>query len=278
MESGHVVQRSQEAPMLNATAIALNDIVRGVGAWRIWVTLGRTDVMSRYRRTRLGHFWVTATLGFLLIGIGIVYSSLFKQPLATFMPYLAINFVFWNLINGLVTEGCLSFIEAERFMKQIDVPYSTYVVRVIFRNGLMFAHNLVIIPIVFVIYSVPISPIAPLSILGLVLLVLNGLWVGLLLGTLAARFRDLPQLIQNLMQIAFFVTPVMFRPDALDEQVRGVIEWNPLASILAVVREPLLDKVPSFHDYAMAGGVLILGFAIALPFYGNFRRRIVYWV
>jgi ABC-type polysaccharide/polyol phosphate export permease len=264
--------------VLHAAAIAGYDICRGVRAWRIWVTLGRSDVMSRYRRTRLGQFWITATLGLLLVGIGIVYSSLFKQPLATFLPYIAINFVFWNLMVSLVNEGCQSFIEAERYMKQIDVPYSAYVVRVIFRNGFVFAHNLVILPIVFIIYSVPISPLAPLSILGLVLLALNGLWVGLLLGTLAARFRDLPQLIQNLMQIGFFVTPIMFRPEDLDEQVREVLRWNPLASILAVVRDPLLDKLPTFHDYALAVGILILGFAIALPFYGYFRRRIVYWI
>ena len=92
--------------VLRAATIAGNDIYRGVGAWRIWAMLGQTDVMCRYRRTRLGQFWITATLGLLLVGIGIVYSSLLKQPLTTFMPYVAINFVFWNLITGLVVDGC----------------------------------------------------------------------------------------------------------------------------------------------------------------------------
>ena len=264
--------------MLRAAAIAGSDIYRGVGAWRIWVMLGRTDVMCRYRRTRLGQFWITATLGLLLVGIGIVYSSLMKQPLAIFMPYIAINFVFWNLIIGLVNEGCQTFIEAERYLKQIDVPYSTHIMRIMFRNGLVFAHNLVILPIVFVIFSVPISPIAPLSIFGLVLLALNGLWVGLRLGTLAARFRDLPQLVQNLMQVAFFVSPILFRLEDLDEDVRGILQWNPIGSILAVARDPLLGKIPSSHDYLMAGGLVLVGFAITLPFFGYFRRRIVYWV
>jgi len=267
-----------ENQVLRAAAIAGSDIYRGVGAWRIWVMLGRTDVMCRYRRTRLGQFWITATLGLLLVGIGIIYSSLLKQPLATFMPYIAINFVFWNLITGLVNDGCQTFIDAERYMKQIDVPYSTHIMRIMFRNGLVFAHNLVILPIVFIIFSVPIPPTAPLSIFGLVLLVLNGLWAGLLLGTLAARFRDLPQLIQNLMQVAFFVSPVLYRPEDLEGLVRDIMQWNPLASILAVVRDPLLGTVPSSHDYLIAGGVLLLGFAVTLPFFGYFRRRIVYWV
>jgi ABC-type polysaccharide/polyol phosphate export permease len=267
-----------QSQVLRAVAIAGSDIVRGVGAWRIWIMLGQTDVMCRYRRTRLGQFWITATLGLLLVGIGVVYSSLLKQPLATFMPYIAVNFVFWNLITGIVIDGCQTFIDAERYLKQIDVPYSTHIMRIMFRNGLIFAHNLVLLPIVFVIYSVPIPATAPLSIFGLLLLVLNGLWAGLLLGTLAARFRDLPQLIQNLMQVAFFITPVLFRPEDLDERVGAIMQWNPLASILAVVRDPLLGKVPSSHDYLMAVGILLLGFAVALPFFGHFRRRIVYWV
>jgi lipopolysaccharide transport system permease protein len=56
------------------------------------------------------------------------------------------------------------------------------------------------------------------------------------------------------------------------------MQWNPLASILAVVRDPLLGKVPSSHDYLMAVGMLFVGFAITLPFFGYFRRRIVYWI
>ena len=264
--------------MMNATAIALGDIFRGLGAWRIWILLGRADISRRYRRTRLGQFWITGSIAALLIGIGIVYSSLLKQPLNTFMPYVAINFVMWNLISGLVNDGCQTFIEAEGFMKQIDVPYSAHVMRVIVRNSIVFAHNLVIIPIVFLIYLIPVPPTAPLALFGFALLVLNGIWMALLLGTLAARFRDLPQLIQNLMQLAFFLTPIVFRPVDLEENVRTVLMWNPIASILAIVREPLLGKVPTDHDYAMAIGVLIVGFGIALPFFGHFRRRIVYWL
>ena len=80
------------------------------------------------------------------------------------------------------------------------------------------------------------------------------------------------------MQVAFFVTPVLFRPEDLDERVGALMQWNPLASILAVVRDPLLGKVPSSHDYLMAVAILLLGFAVTLPFFGHFRRRIVYWV
>jgi len=80
------------------------------------------------------------------------------------------------------------------------------------------------------------------------------------------------------MQVVFFVSPILFRLEDLDEDVRGILQWNPIGSILAVARDPLLGKIPSSHDYLMAGGLVLVGFAITLPFFGYFRRRIVYWV
>jgi len=106
----------------------------------------------------------------------------------------------------------------------------------------------------------------------------TGVWVGLLLGTLCARFGDLPQIIASLVQIAFFVTPVIYRSDAVSGRLWVVTHLNPFASFLALLRDPLLGQVPEATHYAMAALFAVGGFAVTLPIFARFRARIVYWL
>src|SRR5262249_20354815 len=114
--------------------------------------------------------------------------------------------------------------------------------------------------------------------IGLAIVTVNGFWIGLLVGTLCARFRDLPPIVSSLMQIAFFVTPVMWTSDQLPHEVSWVVTVNPLASLLHVIRDPLLGVVPGASAYVVGIGLLVAGFVVTLPFFARFRARIVYWL
>ena len=83
----------------------------------------------------------------------------------------------------------------------------------------------------WLIFFVPIGWPGWLFIPGVCLIALNGLWMMLLLGTLCARFRDLPQIISSFVQVVFFMTPVIGR---------AAMNFNPFAALLAVARDPLI--------------------------------------
>jgi lipopolysaccharide transport system permease protein len=53
---------------------------------------------------------------------------------------------------------------------------------------------------------------------------------------------------------------------------------NPFAALLAVARDPLIGRVPSALEYALVIGMLLFGWAIAVPIYGRYRTRIIYWL
>ena len=257
---------------------ATKDLGRALKAWRIWVLLGTNDIRQRYRRSKLGQFWITATIAITVVGLGIVYSTIFKQSIEEYLPYVAAGFVVWFLITGMITEGCTTFLDSEGYAKQLTVPPSVYVLRTWFRILITFAHNAIIVPIVWLIFLVPVGWAFWLVIPGVCLIALNGLWMMLLLGTLSARFRDLPQIISSFIQVVFFMTPVMFRSDQLPASGRAAMDLNPFAALLAVARDPLVGHVPSALEYAIAIGILLLGCAIAVPVYGRYRTRIIYWL
>ena len=264
--------------MMGYTKKSIDDITGAVKVWRIWVMLGTTDILKRYRRSRIGPFWITASMATLVVGLGILYSNIFGMAIGEYLPYVAINFVIWGLISSLVNEGCNVFLESESYMKNFRLPKSAYVLRVAYRSILMTAHNFLIVPVVLLIFAIPVYPVAILVIPALILIVLNGLWIGLLFGTLSARFRDVPQTVQSVMQVVFFMTPVMFHTKLLSPGVQSVLDFNPFAACLAIARDPLLGNMPRAQDVIIAVACLCLGWLIVLPFFGKFRDRIVYWL
>lgn len=259
-------------------ANAALDFRRGFGDWRMWLLLGTNDIKQRYQRSRIGQFWITLSMAVMTGALGFVYSYLFKTPITTYLPFLAMGIIVWTLISSLVTEACGAFTTAETYLRQVPISKSVFVHRLLVRNLVIFAHNVLIAPLLYLtLGGWPGWPILLVPV-GLVLIAANGFWVGLLLGTLCTRFRDLPQVIGSVMQIAFFVTPVMWMPDQLPPHVAWLTAANPLASVLAVARDPLLGHVPAAHDYLLSIGLAVIGLAVAIPFFARFRARIVYWL
>lgn len=163
-------------------------------------------------------------------------------------------------------------------MRQVPLAKSVFVHRMLVRNGVIFLHNIIILPPIYLIFGVPLGWTLMLAFLGIALILLNGVWIGLLLGTICARFRDMPQIIASLMQVVFYLTPVMWRPSQLPQRVSWLTNFNPFQSFLDIVRDPLLGNLPPLIAWKVAGAVTLVGFAVATLIFSRFRARIVYWL
>lgn len=254
------------------------DLSGGIRSWRIWYILALNDIRQRYRRSLLGQFWLTISMGITIGAIGIVYSVLLNQSPSSYLPFLGVGLVCWTLIAGIVADSCTAFIQSADFMRQCQLARSLFVWRMLLRNLIVFLHNLPIIVLVLLIFAVPVRWTAVLIAPALVLTMMTATWLGLLLGTLCARFRDLPQIIASLLQIAFLVTPVLYRPEPVSARLWAVTHLNPFASFTSLLRDPLLGQVPDTSHYLIAVLVAFGGMALTFPFFARFRARIVYWL
>ncbi len=258
--------------------LASNDIFRCFTGWHVWALMGVSDVRQRYKRSRFGQFWITFSMAIFVAGIGVVYGGLFHANISDYVPYLAVNMTVWTLISGTITDGTMTFVEAASHLKQDSLPKTSFVMRILVRNMVTFGHNLLIIPIVFVIFLVTPSPVALLAIPGLVLVLIATFFSTLGLGILCTRFRDLPQIVANMMQLAFFVTPIMWHIDQLGRRGEIIKVINPFASFLRIVSEPMQGRIPDLQTYASVFIYLSLLFLITWPLFARFRARIVYWL
>lgn len=260
------------------TASALRDIVAAAKRISLVGVLGWQDVRARYRRSALGPFWITLSMGIMIGTIGIVFGQIFKSPMHEFLPFLTIGMILWSFIAAVVTEGATGFISAESIIKQLPIPMFVHIMRMIWRNLLILLHNLVIFPIVLLVVGKPLGWVALLSIPGLALGALNLSWIALLLAIVCARYRDLPQMVTSVLQVIFYLTPVMWLPTLLPRDVSYLLDLNPVYHLLEVIRAPLLGLAPSVTSWVVAGVLAVVGWIVALFVFGRYRRRIAYWL
>lgn len=258
---------------------AVIDITSALKNYHLFMTLGWQDVATRYRRSRVGAFWLTINMIVMITVLGAVFGTLFRAPIDEFLPSLSIGIIVWGLMSGLVNEGCGSFISAQDTILQVRMPLFTHVLRILWRNIIITGHNLLIIPILFTVFSKSLSAIAFWSILGLFLLLINVCWMMLIFSIICTRFRDLIQIIQNAMQVLFYATPIIWSVEMLQQRFALVfLNLNPFYHLLSIVRDPLLGIEPSAISWIVAVFMAVFGWAFALVFFNRYRKRIPYWL
>jgi ABC-2 type transport system permease protein/lipopolysaccharide transport system permease protein len=253
------------------------DITSGLTLWRLWGTLGWNDILQRYHRSVIGPFWLTASMGIMVVVLGVLYAELFNTPIHDFLPFLCVGLLVWNFLSSFLTEGGTLFTGSESYIKQIRLPYSVYVYKSCWSKLIIFGHNFVIYFGVLLYFELWPGAAALLAIPGLIILVFNGALASLYIGMISARFRDIPQLIASLVQIVFFVTPIMWKPELVQRRPY-IADWNPFFHMLEIVRAPLLGNIPTIDNYLMVMIVTAINLVVAMSFFVRFRSRIAYWV
>jgi lipopolysaccharide transport system permease protein len=267
-------------PNLSASArraIARKDLIDGLGMSHLAFTLGWLDIKLRYRGSVLGPFWLTLSTGIMVLSMGILYSQLFHMELHDYMPYLALSLVLWNALSGIVTDACLCLTSAEGTIRSIRLPFTVYASRAVVRNVLVLAHNIIVIICVFAWYDTWPGLPALGSLVGLALWLADAMAACLLLGALCARFRDIPPIVASIVQIAFFLTPIIWRPELIGAGAQWLV-LNPFYPLLALVRDPLLNQAPPLEVW-LAGFLwsgLLCGTAALL--FARVRARLAFWV
>ncbi|WP_203071798.1 ABC transporter permease [Falsiroseomonas ponticola] len=256
---------------------AIADITMGFSRWRLARALAWLDLRNRYRGSVLGPFWLTLSTAAMLMGLGLLYAALFKMSLAEYLPHLAVSLVIWNAIAQMVNEATTSLTSSEGIIRQMPLPYTVHALRCVMRNALVAAHNLPLIAVVFLVcWHIP-GPEALLAIPGFILIAINAFAAALLLGMICARFRDIGPIVASVMQLAFFLTPILWKPRLLGHW-EVLMPLNPFYAVLETVRGPLVEGGGPLIAWVAAIVYTLLLVGIAGAFFVRFRGRVAYWV
>jgi len=278
-ESASTIQLSGHAHAWSraAFAAAIGDLRDGATAWRIWTLLGWSELRRRYHRSLLGPFWITLSMAIFILLVGGVFSQLSGTDLRSFMPYVATGYVTWLLLSSFVSDGCSVFISSTRFLRQMRLPKITFVLASVWRDLMVFAHNLPVVLVILGICGVRPTFWTLMLIPAILATACAGVILALTLGMIASRFRDLIPIVTSLLQLMFFLTPVLYKPVHLG-QAGALLDLNPATHFIGIMRSAFLGEVPPLTNWLAVLGMLVVGAIGGFLLFVRFRARITYWV
>ena len=243
-----------------------------------WYELALFDIRLRYRRTILGPWWNTLTSLVMIFSVGLVWGNLFVDVNNDYLPYFAVGNILWTLISSTLNEGCVVFVQNTNAIKAIQFPIILYAYRLMIRQLIVLGHNVFIIILLWGWYRWQIDARAILSLIGLIIIMITLFGAVLVAGVINSRFRDFQQFMAVFLQLMFFLTPIVWKPDRLSENFNIIVYLNPLYYLIESIRSPILGhSLPLWHwIISISISILILNFGLYSV--KKYRTKIVFWL
>jgi len=254
------------------------DILNGFQLWRVWGYLAINDLRGKFARSTLGAAWIIVSFAIWAGGVGFIYARLFQLDTRTFVPFLTVGFALWGFVTSSFVESSMSFLGSAGYVKQFNLPKQIYVYRSVLAQTITLSMSLLVCLAVIAIFgSLTFSGIL-FAIPGLLLLLAAAMLHSFFSAYITPYLRDFPHAIGSFMNVIFFVTPIIFPAQMLEERGLGMVyRFNPFYYLLELVRQPLLTGSMAGMD--VWGGALlyvVLLCIVVWPFCKRLDSRLVY--
>jgi len=263
----------------NVLKSALNDLKETFRRFPVSIFLAFEDIRDRFNRMALGILWLPISFILFVLVKVVIFSQLNNTSMSWFFVYTALGLWVWTFIVALIIDGCNAFIRSAPYIKAIDLPYGIYCIRVVIRSAVPY-----VLSLGFILLSIPVFResfhlpgliwILPVSLIYFI----NGFWVSLFLGTISAIYRDITQIVQTLIRMMFFLTPVLWVPEQLGEIGKNVALYNPLAHFIAIVRDPIMYGTVPVLSWIIVLTITFIGLLSGVLIFGHGRPRVYHFV
>lgn len=213
---------------------------------KIWTHLGWRDLQSRYSRTLIGPWWSVANLFTIVFGSSLAVGLISGDTALSQAPRMVIAFSLWLLINAMLNEAVELFEAEKGLLLNTQISEATLVVRLLWRNYLVFLHSFVVVVTTFIVAREPLS-LRLLALFPIALVVcLCALFPVYIFARSIFILRDLKVVLPSAIQLVFFLTPILWTPPETGP-MHTIFVFNPAAWIIEFTRQLILDDV--FNSY-----------------------------
>lgn len=255
----------------------ISDFLEGWNRRELWLYTSLMDLKQRYKRSVLGPFWISISLALMIGSIGLLWSKLWQIPIKDYLPYFTVGLLIWTFISTLLTEATQLFVKSAGIIKQINLPFSYYVLALVWKNFVMFSHHLIVYFLVVIFFKVSLSWSFFLLLPGLMLYFINAFWITSCLSIICTRFRDIEQIVPSILTILFFMTPIIWKMGWSGKRAIFVYS-NPLYHFIEILRAPMLGYTPTISNYLVVLLVTIIGTFLSFIMVGKYRKKVNYWL
>jgi lipopolysaccharide transport system permease protein len=224
------------------------------------------DLLSRYKGSVLGFVWTQLSPLLMMLVFWVAFSTLFPSGVAMFPVFLIVGLLPWNLCAEAVTSGTQSVITNANLIKKHYFPREILPISSVLSSLINYLLSLPMMFLVMVAVQLLYPPLggrlnfAPtIAFLPVIIAIEVIFLIGVcfFLSALAVFFRDAVHLIGILVQIWFFLTPVFYPLESIQErspQLALLVRWlNPMAPLVEYTRGVLYGTVTPYGSIPTPG-------------------------
>jgi ABC-type polysaccharide/polyol phosphate export permease len=257
----------------------VKDLATSIREPHFWMYSSWLDVLTKYRRTRVGIAWALIPTAVFIVVLGTIYGQLMSMALDDYLPFLCLGYMLWRFLTHVLNESAGIFRSHQAYIQQGRVTLTDYLLRMFAKASFYFVMTLPVLVGVFV-WSRS-AHVLDLWTLMLTLPVFAAavFIIGGHVAFLTARFPDVSEVINTILIFAFLLTPILWHPShAPSGAMLGLLmRVNPAFHLLEFVREPALGNSPSLYTIQYVAGFVLLGAASLSYIYGRYANRVPFW-
>ncbi len=228
------------------------------------------DIKSRYAGSIIGPMWAIITPLYQILLYTFLFSVILKVRFdemgSSFVVYLLAGLIPWFFFSESVTRGSVAFIENAHLIKKIKCPLEIYIISIIISSLFNFAVYMIVYLIILLFMGQLKLSGLPFTIPVIFTQILFNLGLSFILGSVTVFYRDLMQVVNVVLNVIFYLTPIVYPASMIPETLRCFFRFNPFFYIIEAYRKILIHGLPSFnmlaYPFIVSSVLFFLGYYI----------------
>ena len=220
-----------------------------------------SDLKVKYQSSVLGFAWSLLNPLLMMLVLYFVFNNVFKSNQDHFALYLLIGIISWRFLANGTSASMGAIVGKSSLVTKIYIPRQVLVMSAAlscFISSIL--EFLVLVPLL-IFLGAGLSPyILLFPVIHLIyFMIVYG--ISLILASLYVYYRDLNQIWDVLIQIGFFLSPIVYPLTTVPPEYMKYYMLNPMTALIQMYRDVLLyHRLPSLEDTAltMCAGLILM--------------------
>lgn len=241
--------------------------------------LVKRDLKVKYRRSFLGYLWSLLNPLLMMCVMSFVFSTIFQSTVPNFPLYLICGQTLWNFFNESTNMAMFSVMQNGTLIKKVYIPKFIFPISRVLSSFVTMSFSLVAILIVMLFTQAPFYWTILLFWVPLLFFFVFCCGIGLILSALATYFRDITHLYGVLTLAWMYVTPIFYDPAILPDNVRGVLNWNPMYHFILFFRSLIVyGQIPEWSVWMVCICASVAILALGLLIFRRLQRNFILYI
>lgn len=255
----------------------LGERVRKIHQYRhtLW-NMAISQLKTKYSASILGISWAVISPLLIMLAVTFVFTAIFKIEIKNFSFFVLSGMLPWMFFSNALSEVTNSILGQKNILHQFSLPREILPLSSVLSNFINFLLGWLIIYPLFLFLNPKIIYLLPLL---AVVLMLNFFFVcglGLILSVLNVFMRDISQLLNILLMLWFWLTPVFYSPDMVPVKFRWICNLNPMTPYIVYYREVVfIGRVPDIAVFISSLLLAVFSLFLGLLIFSDFESKLL---